>query len=120
MPLQHWPESSVNLVCVGQREQDCMERGLAHRDIEPRPFRQTVSAMGRPRLPLDDVEETLALAADRHDGHEGRDRVPPGGISIQLYTLRDQLQADLDGTLAALHAIGYTRVKHAGVRGSHR
>lgn len=38
-----------------------VRRGLAQRNVEPRPFRQTVSAMGRPRLPLDDVEETLAL-----------------------------------------------------------
>lgn len=47
----------------------------------------------------------------------GRDRVPPDRISIQLYTLRDQLNIDFDGTLAALHQIGYTRVEHAGFVG---
>jgi sugar phosphate isomerase/epimerase len=49
-------------------------------------------------------------------GH-GRHRVPPDQISIQLFTLRDQLAIDLEGTLAALSAIGYTRVEHAGFVG---
>jgi sugar phosphate isomerase/epimerase len=47
------------------------------------------------------------------DGH----RVPRDRISIQLYTLRDQLAIDLDGTLTALRRIGYTRVEHAGFVG---
>jgi len=58
--------------------------------------------------------------ADERRGHprgHGRDRIPPDKISIQLYTLRDQLSIDLDGTLAALHRIGYTRVEHAGFVG---
>jgi sugar phosphate isomerase/epimerase len=49
-------------------------------------------------------------------GHS-RHRVPPDQISIQLYTLRDQLAIDLEGTLQALAAIGYTRVEHAGFVG---
>lgn len=49
--------------------------------------------------------------------HGGGRRVPLDRISVQLYTLRDQLAADLDGTLAALRAIGYTRVEHAGFVG---
>jgi sugar phosphate isomerase/epimerase len=61
---------------------------------------------------------STAHAADRREGHgHDRDQIPPGRISIQLYTLRDQLQIDLDGTLAALHDIGYTRVEHAGFVG---
>ncbi|PZF84782.1 sugar phosphate isomerase [Micromonospora deserti] len=46
-----------------------------------------------------------------------RRRVPADRISIQLYTLRDQLAADLPGTLAALRHIGYRRVEHAGFVG---
>ena len=38
-------------------------------------------------------------------------------ISIQLFTLRDQLAIDLEGTLAALAEIGYTRVEHVGFVG---
>ncbi|OJF14352.1 sugar phosphate isomerase/epimerase family protein [Couchioplanes caeruleus] len=44
-------------------------------------------------------------------------RIPLERISIQLYTLRNLLAIDLDGTLAALAAIGYTRVEHAGFVG---
>ncbi|BCJ56267.1 sugar phosphate isomerase [Actinoplanes sp. NBRC 14428] len=36
---------------------------------------------------------------------------------MQLYTLRDQLAIDLDGSLAELAEIGYTRVEHAGFVG---
>ncbi|MET7876508.1 sugar phosphate isomerase/epimerase family protein [Micromonospora profundi] len=51
-------------------------------------------------------------------GHSpGRRRVPVDRISIQLYTLRDQLAADLPGTLTALRRIGYRRVEHAGFVG---
>ena len=32
-------------------------------------------------------------------------------ISIQLFTVRDELTADLDGTLAELSAIGFTTVE---------
>ncbi|SDY89946.1 Sugar phosphate isomerase/epimerase [Micromonospora pattaloongensis] len=57
-----------------------------------------------------------APAATGHSDH-GRRRVPTDRISIQLYTLRDQLAIDLPGTLAALRRIGYTRVEHAGFVG---
>jgi sugar phosphate isomerase/epimerase len=50
-------------------------------------------------------------------GGRGRHRVPRDQISIQLFTLRDQLAIDLEGTLAALAEIGYTRVEHAGFVG---
>ena len=62
---------------------------------------------------------TPGAAARRNGGAQGRGRhrVPPDQISIQLFTLRDQLAIDLEGTLAALAAIGYTRVEHAGFVG---
>ncbi|MGI5177057.1 sugar phosphate isomerase/epimerase family protein [Dactylosporangium sp. CA-152071] len=44
-------------------------------------------------------------------------RVPLDRISVQLYTLRDQLGLDLAASLAELRAIGYTRVEHAGFVG---
>ena len=58
---------------------------------------------------------TPALAAE--GGRKDKDRVPLDQISIQLFTLRDQLAIDFEGTIAALHAIGYTRVEHAGFVG---
>jgi sugar phosphate isomerase/epimerase len=65
------------------------------------------------------VTSPAAAATDAQHGHEPAPahRVPADKISIQLFTLRDQLAADLDGTLAALHRIGYTRVEHAGFVG---
>jgi len=50
-------------------------------------------------------------------GHGGWDRIPRDRISVQLYTLRDQLAIDLQGTLNALGQIGYRRVEHAGFVG---
>jgi sugar phosphate isomerase/epimerase len=60
-----------------------------------------------------------ALAQAGTAGSQGhsRHRVPRDQISIQLFTLRDQLAIDLEGTLAALGAIGYTKVEHAGFVG---
>jgi hypothetical protein len=59
-----------------------------------------------------------ALAQEEAGGEgRGRHRVPPSQISIQLFTLRDQLAIDLEGTLQALRDIGYTRVEHAGFVG---
>jgi sugar phosphate isomerase/epimerase len=43
--------------------------------------------------------------------------VPRDQISVQLYTLRGQLSIDLEGSLAELAEIGYTRVEHAGFVG---
>lgn len=61
-----------------------------------------------------------AHAAPDPDGERGggsSDRVPRDRISVQLYTLRDQLQIDLPGSLAELRRIGYTRIEHAGFVG---
>jgi sugar phosphate isomerase/epimerase len=59
-----------------------------------------------------------APATDVEAAGGGRgDRVPPDRISIQLYTLRNQLAIDLPGTLAALREIGYRHVEHAGFVG---
>jgi hypothetical protein len=44
-------------------------------------------------------------------------RVPRHQISIQLYTLRNQLAIDLEGTLQVLGELGYPRVEHAGFVG---
>jgi sugar phosphate isomerase/epimerase len=68
------------------------------------------------------TSSALAGPALAHEGTAGagghsRHRVPPDQISIQLFTLRDQLAIDFAGTIAALGAIGYTRVEHAGFVG---
>jgi sugar phosphate isomerase/epimerase len=61
---------------------------------------------------------TLAAApAPASAGGHTVHRVPRDKISVQLYTLRDQLGLDLAAGLAELAAIGYTRVEHAGFVG---
>jgi sugar phosphate isomerase/epimerase len=58
------------------------------------------------------------LAASPAEASGGRPgRVPRDNISVQLYTLRDQLALDLEETLVELAEIGYTRVEHAGFVG---
>lgn len=68
-------------------------------------------SQGTPRQP------GTTTPADRAGGPAGPRRVPVDRISIQLYTLRDQLAVDLPGTLTALRRIGYRRVEHAGFVG---
>ena len=58
-----------------------------------------------------------AASAAASGGHGTLHRVPRDKISVQLYTLRDQLAIDLDASLAELADIGYTRVEHAGFVG---
>ncbi|GIF04144.1 sugar phosphate isomerase/epimerase family protein [Actinoplanes siamensis] len=61
---------------------------------------------------------TIAVPSAAAAGGHGRaHRVPKDQISVQLYTLRDQLGSDLEASLAELAAIGYTRVEHAGFAG---
>ena len=70
----------------------------------------TAAAVGAPGA--------FASVAGGHGGHgHPGDRIPPERISIQLFTLRDQLAIDLQGTLNALAEIGYLRVEHAGFVG---
>ena len=68
----------------------------------------TSSALAAPAVAQED-----APASQGRRGH----RVPPDQISIQLFTLRDLLAIDLEGTLQTVHEIGYTRVEHAGFVG---
>jgi len=57
----------------------------------------------------------LGAPAQAHGG--GRGRVPRDRISVQLYTLRNQLNIELEDSLVELAEIGYTRVEHAGFVG---
>lgn len=65
------------------------------------------------------VAGALPGVASADEAARGRGclRVRKDKISIQLYTLRDALQADLEGTLDALADIGYRKVELAGTYG---
>lgn len=88
------------------------QRGLGRRDF-------LLGAAGAAAVPMG----LGALGAPAHAhghphggwGHGGS--IPREQISIQLYTVREQLAADLDGTLRALARIGYRTVEHAGFAG---
>jgi sugar phosphate isomerase/epimerase len=69
------------------------------------------AAAGAAAIGTSTVLSEPALAA----GTSGR--VPRDHISVQLYTLRDQLNIDLEASLEELAEIGYTRVEHAGFVG---
>ena len=43
--------------------------------------------------------------------------MPLPQISVQLYSLRDALEADFEGTIRKLAAIGYPCVEPAGLHG---
>ncbi|MFC4071434.1 sugar phosphate isomerase/epimerase family protein [Actinoplanes subglobosus] len=63
------------------------------------------------------VGASTALGSPAEAGGNSSHRVPRDQISVQLYTLRNQLSVDLEGSFTQLAAIGYTRVEHAGFVG---
>ncbi|GAA3343623.1 sugar phosphate isomerase/epimerase [Amorphoplanes nipponensis] len=63
------------------------------------------------------VGASAVLASPAEAGGRRLARVPRDKISVQLYTLRNQLAIDLPASLAELAEIGYTRVEHAGFVG---
>lgn len=56
-------------------------------------------------------------APDGRQPQRNKHRVPPEAVSIQLYTMRELMNADLDATFAGLAAIGYRKVEQAGFHG---
>jgi sugar phosphate isomerase/epimerase len=85
------------------------------RPLSRRGFLRT-AAVGAAVVGASGALATPAAATGASSGG-GAHRVPRSKISIQLYTLRDQLAVDFEGTLAALAAIGYQKVEHAGFVG---
>ncbi|MDG6109962.1 sugar phosphate isomerase/epimerase [Dactylosporangium aurantiacum] len=75
------------------------------------------AAAAAPLLAAPLLATPAAAAPDTAAGGHRLSRVPLDRISVQLYTLRDQLGLDLAASLAELRAIGYTRVEHAGFVG---
>ncbi|AGZ43782.1 sugar phosphate isomerase/epimerase family protein [Actinoplanes friuliensis] len=73
------------------------------------------AAAGAAAIGTSAVLASPAEAGGRGGHHPSR--VPRDKISVQLYTLRDQLNIDLDASLAELAEIGYKRVEHAGFVG---
>ncbi|SEG97893.1 Sugar phosphate isomerase/epimerase [Nonomuraea solani] len=75
------------------------------------PSRRSLLAAAGLGLGAAAVAGAAPAAAATHP--HGRDRVPPGQISIQLWTVRDDLAQNYDTTLAYLAEIGYPKVELA-------
>ncbi|MGP4014799.1 sugar phosphate isomerase/epimerase family protein [Saccharopolyspora sp. 5N708] len=73
--------------------------------------------MPLPRRTLLQTAALLAAAGVSGVGATRPGRIPPKAISIQLYTLRSLLDADVPGTLRQLADIGYRVVETAGTHG---
>jgi sugar phosphate isomerase/epimerase len=102
-------------MCQGHRDATASHEEVAHL-LGRRGFLRTAAA-GAVAAGATGWLAADAVAAGARSGGSGHHRVPPGRISIQLYTLRNQLAIDFEGTLAALAAIGYRRVETAGFVG---
>jgi sugar phosphate isomerase/epimerase len=89
---------------------------MASTQISRRRFLTTTTAAAAAVGAPGALAGAAAAHGDGRHGH-GRDRIPRERISIQLYTLRDQVAVDLPGTLQELADIGYRRVEHAGFAG---
>jgi sugar phosphate isomerase/epimerase len=97
-------------MCYGFDGDAALERSLADRGVSRRSFlRGSVAAMAG-------LAAAGLGAAPAFAGHRaGRPLVPPGLISIQLWTVRDALWGSpgFDATLTAIAGMGYPKVEQA-------
>ena len=104
-------------MCFGFDGQAALERSLEERGLDRRSvLRGALAAAAAGVLGAGGLG-AAAGPAQAVARPAGRNRVPGGAISIQLYTLRTVLESDFDGTLRALADIGYPRVELAGYYG---
>lgn len=104
-------------MCYGYDGSAALRQSLAERGVDRRRFLR--GALGAAAVGAAGVAGALGSAPTAHAEAKptGAGRVPPGLISIQLYTLRSALSQDFDGTLRALASYGYPRVELAGYYG---
>lgn len=83
--------------------------------LSRRAFAAACLAAGAGLAGLGACAPTPALAAAPGPGGRGGTRARP--LGLQLYTVREPLRRDFDGTLAAVAAAGYAEVEFAGYHG---
>ncbi len=101
-------------MCYGYDGEKALRRSLAERGMSRRSVLRgaLLGSAGAAAI------ATSGAAAATRGSTPARRRVPPGKISIQLYTLRSIMVGDgVDRTLATLADIGYPRVELAGYYG---
>jgi len=99
-------------MCFGFNAPAALKRSLEQKEVGRRGFLSGAAALGA-TIGLAGMGVAPAMAAPA-----GVRPVPPGLISIQLYTLRSIMNGDgVDQTLAALANYGYSKVELAGFYG---
>ena len=103
-------------MCYGYDGNAALEESLARRGTTRRGLLRGAAASVAGAAVVGAVGTAPASAGARRNTWK---RVPPGKISIQLYTLREIMTGSgVDSTLAALAADGYPKVELAGLCGS--
>jgi sugar phosphate isomerase/epimerase len=98
-------------MCYGYDGDAALKRSLARRGIDRRNFlRGSLAGLAGAGLAATGLAASPASATVRDTGMR---RVPPGLISIQLWTVRDDLAVSYDDTLGYIAEIGYPRVELA-------
>lgn len=102
-------------MCYGFDGEGALRRSLAERGLSRRSMLKGALGAVAGGAALAAVPGLLSPAAAAVSGVR---RVPPGRISIQLYTLRSVMNgAGVDQTLSTLADLGYPRVELAGLYG---
>jgi sugar phosphate isomerase/epimerase len=102
-------------MCFGFNAPGALLRSLEEKGVDRRNFLRGVMAAGV-GVGLAGVGGTAAMAAPA--AKAAVRPVPPGLISIQLYTLRSIMRGEgVDATLASLANYGFTKVELAGLYG---
>ena len=105
-------------MCYGYDGDEALRRSLETRSSESggvsRRTLLTGAVTGAAGLALVGAgAETASAHPHGHHGYRRTRRVPPGRISIQLWTVREGLSANYDATLRTIAELGYPRIEQA-------